>query len=86
MKVHYWILIFMTIIGSSCNKDSEQLLKVNYEIIASGFTIPWSIAVINEDEFLFTERLGELFLYKNGEVKPVEYLPVTKAVGTKISI
>jgi glucose/arabinose dehydrogenase len=58
----------------------ERSLEGNIEVLASGFTIPWGIEIIGEDEYLFTERLGELFHYRNGAVKALQGVPETYSV------
>lgn len=76
-------LLFLSFIfiAVSCKKEElEKTTVYNYpnvelEVIASGFTIPWSIEVIGEEEFLFTERYGTLYHYKDGSVKPVDGIP-----------
>lgn len=61
------------------NTESEPLITSfssgNLEVIASGFEIPWGIEIISENEFLVTERIGELYHYKNGEIHKVENIP-----------
>ncbi len=56
------------------------LLNVTLEIVASGFIIPWGIEVISEEEYLFTERMGNLFYYKNGETIALDGIPETLTV------
>jgi len=88
MKNQHLILFFIATIFSSCNKDEEQMLISNqelndkYEVVASGFTIPWGIEVINEGEFLFTERLGKLYHYKEGSTKLVANIPLSQTVSS----
>jgi aldose sugar dehydrogenase len=52
-----------------------SVLDVNIEIVASGLSIPWGIEIIAEDEYLFTERLGGLFYYRDGETVELEGVP-----------
>ncbi|MDW3646068.1 MAG: PQQ-dependent sugar dehydrogenase [Bacteroidia bacterium] len=54
--------------------------EVNVEVMASGFQIPWSIEVIGENEFLFTERLGKLYQYKEGTTSLINLLPISATV------
>lgn len=58
----------------------ESLLDVTPEVIASGFTIPWGIEVIGEEEYLFTERLGSLLYYRDGETVALSGVPETVTV------
>lgn len=72
------ILIFLTSCDDTPQIPEEiknSLLDVNQEVIADGFTIPWGIEVISEDEYLFTERLGELYHYRNGEAVALDGFP-----------
>ena len=47
---------------SSCQKAKPKTLEsdidIDQEVLAKGFEIPWSIEVIREEDFLFTERMG----------------------------
>jgi glucose/arabinose dehydrogenase/outer membrane lipoprotein-sorting protein len=52
--------------------------KIDQEILADGFEIPWAIEVISEEDFLFTERMGTLYHYKSGEVKKVTGIPESR--------
>ena len=80
-------LLIASTLYLGCNQDDEQSPVVNeqtsevtIEVLASGFTIPWSIAVINENEFLFTERLGKLYYFKEGEIRSLSDVPLTRTV------
>lgn len=74
------LLFFFSIIFS-CQQKLEQSsvpireYSVQLEVLADGFEIPWSIEIINENEYLFTERMGGLFHYKNGIVNEILGLP-----------
>ena len=61
-------------------KVEESLLDVTQEVVASGFTIPWGIEVISENEYLITERLGDLFYYRDGKTVALEGIPQVLAV------
>lgn len=66
----------------SCNGLLPQKvpsgLNIDLEVLADGFEIPWAIEVIGEEEYLFTERMGTLYHYQNGEVKKVSGIPETR--------
>ena len=65
----------------SCNElmtQPESYGNVDMEILAEGFEIPWAIEVINEEEYLFTERMGSLYYYQQGVVQKVDGLPESK--------
>lgn len=55
-------------------------LKFTVESVANGLSVPWAIAFISGDEFLFTERPGRVRRFANGklEPKPVLTLPVSE--------
>ena len=55
----------------------ESILNVNQEVVATGFTIPWAIEVIAEDEYLITDRLGSLFHFRDGESVALEGIPAS---------
>lgn len=77
---------FISVVSTSCKNTNQQVsdgeLGFEYEILAEGFEIPWSIEVIDENEFLFTERMGALLHYKNGEVSKVSGLPESRTFTT----
>jgi glucose/arabinose dehydrogenase len=56
--------------------------RVEQEILAEGFEIPWAIEVIGEDDFLITERMGGLYRYQKGELVKVQGLPNSKTYKT----
>ncbi len=70
----------------SCDQSTTQTSgsddSVDQEILADGFEIPWAIAVIDEDDFLITERMGALYRYRKGELKKVKGLPNSKTYKT----
>ena len=51
-----------------------------YEIVASGYSIPWGIDIIGEEEFLFTDRMGDLYHYSDGSVHEITGIPATQNV------
>ena len=77
------VLLFLNIVFFySCNGQKKQVVGSDYpvelEVLAQGYEIPWAIAVIGEEEYLFTERMGALYHYLNGEVKKVNGIPETR--------
>lgn len=60
------IIVFIPIVllFFSCNEvktqTAESGLRIAKEVLADGFEIPWAIEVINEDDYLFTERMSAL--------------------------
>lgn len=72
-------LLTVAVILLSCNKKSVEVQDPN--ILATGFTIPWAIEVIGEDEFLITERLGQLYHYQNGALTALPGMPSVKTVS-----
>ena len=80
------IIIPIVFLLSSCNEAKTQStssgLIINQEILADGFEIPFAIAVIDEDDYLFTERMGALYRYQNGKVEEVTGLPESRTYAT----
>lgn len=75
-----WVVLPLLILtASSCSDDggivAPDFGNLNSEIVASGFSIPWSIEVIGENEYLFTERLGTLYHYKDGVTTIIDGIP-----------
>lgn len=78
-KFRHPILLILTLILSSCNKKNVEVQDPN--VLATGFTIPWAIEVIGEEEFLITERLGQLYHYQNGNLNELANMPKVKTVS-----
>ena len=81
MKIHlrFGILFASSLLFLTCAQEENIVItsysNANVEVIASGFQVPWAIEVIEEEEFLFTDRLNTLYYYKNGDVEPIENIP-----------
>lgn len=80
------IILPIAFLFFSCNEAKTQTTAsgsiIDQEILADGFEIPYAIAVIDEDDYLFTERMGALYRYQNGELKEVNGLPKSKTYTT----
>lgn len=72
-QVHSALQPLVALLGPAA--PPQGAVKSTFEVIASGFTIPWGIEVIGEEDFLFTERLGSLFRYKDGTVTQISNIP-----------
>lgn len=53
----------------------SRILEVETEVITSGFDIPWGLEVIAENEFLFTERHGDVLYHRDGQTIALAGLP-----------
>ena len=80
------LFIQISLLFFSCGEVKKQTtasgLSIDMEVLADGFEIPWAIDVISEDDFLFTERMGALYRYRNGEVNKVDGLPESRTFTT----
>lgn len=81
--MHLFILFVLVMFNSCHEKLKQSSVPIgNYSVIqtvlADGFDIPWSIAILGEDEYFFTERMGALLHYKDGIVTEVSGLPESK--------
>ena len=63
-------------------KSMEPEIDIGQEVLAEGFKIPWAIEVIAEEDFLFTDRMGGLYHYENGDVRKVKGLPESRTYRT----
>ncbi len=77
----------------SCNDGLIQVLDSPYPIshdsisidtIAEGFTIPYGIAIVNENEYFVTDRVGKLFHLKKGKQIRIKGIPEVLTFGVKI--
>ena len=57
-------------------------ITIVQEVLAEGYEIPWSLEVISENDLLFTERMGAIYRYQNGEVRKLIGLPASKTFTT----
>ena len=62
------IFIFLLTFISLYTYSKEQ--NYSYETIAENLSHPWGIAVIDENDLLFTELSGQLRLVEDGLLKP----------------
>lgn len=87
MKFYYHLFVLLVVLlAATCNDDSDlkpsdgvravSEMIDGYQALAVGFDIPWAIAVIDETEYLITERHGQMYYYKNGTITQLEGLPV----------
>lgn len=53
-------------------------LEFTSEVIAEGFSVPWSIEVLADGEYLVSERMGELVHIKDGHSTELRGLPKTQ--------
>lgn len=71
-------------VESSLPKKLQTLnYEIKVEIFAAGLEIPWSLAFLNENFALVTERPGRLRVIENGQLraKPVDKTPTVVAEG-----
>ena len=50
--------------------------------IASGFTIPYGIAIIGENEYLITDRVGKMFHFEDSTLTEINGMPEVETFGT----
>ena len=50
--------------------------------IAEGFTIPYGIAIIEENEYFITDRIGKMFHFKDGQQTEITGMPEVVTFGT----
>ncbi len=81
------VLLLASLLFIGCNQDDssvpppdQERTDMKVEVLASGFNIPWGVAVITENEFLFTERLGKLYFFNNGALTTLNNIPLTTTV------
>lgn len=65
--------------------DSNPIMvigDIQVETLATGFNIPWGIAIIGEEEFFFTDRTGEFYHYLDGTTTAVDNIPFSNTFTT----
>lgn len=57
--------------------EGIEIRELEYEsqIVADGFITPWSIEIVGEDEFLVSDRMGDLFLIDHGRTVKLDGIP-----------
>ncbi len=82
MSRRFGIILALALLFLTCSQEDSIVISsysnANVEEIASGYQVPWSIEVIQEEEFLFTDRLNTLFYYKDGDVRVIENIPQSR--------
>ncbi len=89
--LHHLLPLLLVLLVSTCNDDSDvkptgtvravSETQDGHDVLAKGFTIPWAIEVIDENEYLITERLGQLYYYNDGTISRLENLPGVSTVS-----
>jgi len=92
MKLHrilFAILSFGCLI--SCNSNIIGVPNSPYPIsndaftldtIAQNFTIPYGIAIVEENEYFITDRVGKMFHFKDGNQTEISGMPEVVTFGT----
>ena len=63
-------------------QDTRTENSIHFETLTEGYDVPWSLEVISDSEFLFTERMGALYHYQNGQVSKVKGIPTSQTFKT----
>lgn len=72
------LLAFMLFILPSCGPQHSVPLaepSIQQEVLADGLQVPYAIAVIGEEDFLVTDRMGGLFRYQGEDLTRISGLP-----------
>lgn len=74
---YLWITVFS---GISCAQEDTEIkspknINYSYEIVVPDVDIPWGLSFISENEFLYTEKSGQIFKYNKGEISEIKGLP-----------
>ena len=51
---------------------------IQVKTITEGFKVPYGLAIVREDEYFISDRVGKLFHFKDGDLTEVEGLPEIK--------
>lgn len=60
------------------SKDSFSV-----DTITSGFVVPYGIAIVSDEEYFITDRIGKLFHFKDGYQIEIDGIPNVKTFGDK---
>ncbi|MEZ4961930.1 MAG: PQQ-dependent sugar dehydrogenase [Saprospiraceae bacterium] len=85
----FFFVCLLFSLSISCNKiivpDSPYPIsndKFTIETIAEGFTIPYGIAIVNDNEYYITDRIGKLFHYIDSTLIEIGGMPEVVTFGT----
>ncbi|MEM9452763.1 MAG: PQQ-dependent sugar dehydrogenase [Myxococcota bacterium] len=59
----------------------EASISLEYEVLTEGLAIPFDVAVLSDDEFFVTDRVGKLFRYSGGSLVEITGMPVVTTFG-----
>jgi glucose/arabinose dehydrogenase len=92
MKFMKKILITLLLGGfMSCNTNLIKVPESPYpmsndiftmDTIAGGFVIPYGIAILGDDEYFITDRIGKMFHFKDGKLTEISGMPKVVIFGT----
>ena len=91
--ISYILLVSCSTLLADVKSDDSTLpkeftlspLNVTPEVVATGFRIPWAIAVLGEEEYLISERMGRLYYFMNGENISLLGVPETRTFHDSVS-
>ena len=80
MKNYLFFLLITVFSGISCAQEDTEIkspknINYAYEIVVPDVDIPWGLSFISENEFLYTEKSGQIFKYNKGEISEIKGLP-----------
>lgn len=87
------LLFALFLLGSLISCD-DHLVKVpdspypvsndsfSLDTIARGFTIPYGIAIVEDNEYFITDRVGKMFHFKDGNQVEISGIPEVVTFGT----
>ena len=85
--------VLATLLLTACGGDAArgdgiltEPLEANTEVLADGFVNPYAIAVINENEYLITERVAGLYHYVDGELTELGGIPDSEIFDSRGTI
>ncbi|MCE7923905.1 MAG: hypothetical protein DYG98_12670 [Haliscomenobacteraceae bacterium CHB4] len=88
IKILFVILSFGCLIGCDNSMiivpDSPYPISsdsFSVDTIAQGFTIPYGIAVVEENEYFITDRIGQMFRFKDGTLTEISGMPEVVTFG-----
>ncbi len=88
IEVIFVILFFGCLV--SCNSNVIKVPDSPYPIsndsfsvdtIAQGFTIPYGIAILKDNEYFITDRIGKMFHFKDGSLTEINGMPEVVTFG-----
>lgn len=89
--IYYFVLTVLITINWSCSKDYEIIVPAppfdisqdafTLDTLVTGFTIPYGIVQVEENDYFISDRIGKLYRYQNDSLTEITGMPEVYTFG-----